>query len=180
MLAEFVAISLISITLVTRQDAEAPNATNTAGEPNEIQEVIDEARARCRGLRGAFSMPTGAVRSDIDLNSDGVNDYLIDNNIFECDRGASRSYRASRGFNPDNKVTAIVSENSEFTTHEFLALDYRIVSFDDEALLILREPEDSCNSRRVLRPLNRDGSKLVGPGCYRALVWRDGIFASAR
>jgi hypothetical protein len=180
MLAEFLKVSLLSIAPFIHQDAGIPTAPISANEPNEIQEVIDEARARCRGLRGAFSMPTGAVRSDIDLNSDGVNDYLIDNNIFECDRGTSRSYRASRGFSPDNKVTAIISENGGFTTHEFLALDYRIVSFDDEALLILREPEDSCNSRQVLRPLNRDGSKLVGPGCYRALVWRDGIFASAR
>ncbi|UTW55994.1 hypothetical protein [Kordiimonas sp. SCSIO 12610] len=162
----------------TTTDANAQNAPER--EPTAIQEIIEDARTRCRGMRGAFSMKTSAVRNDIDLNGDGIKDYLIDGNAFDCDRGNARSYRTNSRLR-NQRITLIMSETSDYTIHEFPTTAYQIVDFDDENILLIREAEENCNSRKPVRPVStyRQG-QLIGPGCYRALVWRDGIFSAAR
>jgi low affinity Fe/Cu permease len=159
---------------------------NTAQEPSAIQEVIENARSRCRGMRGAFAMKASAVRNDIDLNGDGALDYLIDGNAFECDRGNARSYstnqtgRSSLGLR-NQRITIIMSEKSDYTIHEFPTARYDIIDFNDEKILMIHETEDNCISRKKVRQITTyQQGQLIGPGCYRALVWRDGIFSAAR
>lgn len=180
--ASYLPIVIVAIVCANAQPtlAQENQTSSVLNEPDTIQEVIENARTRCRGMRGAFSMTASAIRNDLDLNNDGKNDYLVDGNMFKCDRGNSRSYRI--GSRPSNqRITIIMSETPDYTVHEFPTAKYNIIDFNDEKILMIHEAEENCSSRRKVRPVARyNQNKLQGPGCYRALVWRGGIFSSAR
>lgn len=158
---------------------DAKNVRDTR--PEAVQEIIEEARARCRALRGAFSMPVSAVRDDLDLNNDSNPDYLVDGTAFQCDRGNSRSFQTSPR-RASQYITLIMSDEGQgHTVHQFNTSAYDLIRLKGEDVIILHELRENCSRRRTSHSRTRyRQNEAEKPGCYRALVWRDGIFATAR
>ena len=166
------------------QDETAPRSSKSSAQnarPEVIQEIIEEARTRCRGMRGAFSMPVNAVHDDLDLNRDGNPDYLIDGTAFKCNRGNSRTFQTGPQ-RRNQQITLIMSDDRHsYTVHQFNTNAYDIIRFNNEDVLMLHEPKESCSRKRANQSRTRyRQDEEQQPGCYRALVWRGGIFAAAR
>lgn len=66
------------------EDAETA-APAKAGYPAEVARAVREARDGCK----AFGAGPGFARSDLDLNGDGVKDWVLDHRHVECDGGSS-------------------------------------------------------------------------------------------
>jgi hypothetical protein len=115
-------------------------------------DIVASAKRECASFEGGEFNATKQAILLQDLTGDGKPEELVDGAQFSCSTSASMW-----GGTGGTYLWVIVDGQK----YEFLAHKWRVVSVDEQKVLLLAVHSSEC-------------SDIIGP-CYRALVWSKGF-----